>query len=129
MPIIVEWENEGKTVVLQKYVGNWTWDEFYVACTQDTVNLMKSVSHTVHIFSDFSKAQGVPLGGAILHARNAMSSYPENWGTITIIGANRFINLLVDMFKRTFSTTFGDKTFTAPTIEDAYQQIAHEPIA
>src|SRR5215510_5936004 len=105
MPIIVEWQDEAKTVVLQRYDGRWTWDEFYVACTQDTVNLMRTVPHTVHIFADFTKAQGVPIGGAMLHARNVMQHYPANWGTLIIVGANHFINLLVDMFRRTFSTT------------------------
>jgi hypothetical protein len=84
---------------------------------------MKSVPHTVHLFSDFSKAQGVPIGGAMLHARNVMQHYPENWGTLTIIGANHFVNLLVDMFRKTFATSLGKKTFTAATMEDAFKHI------
>ena len=124
MPIIVEWHNAEKTIVLQRYEGRWTWDEFYVACTQDSAGLMKSVTHTVHLFADFSKAEGVPIGGAMLHARNVMQHYPENWGTLTIIGANHFVNLLVDMFKKTFATDLGRRTFTAANYEDAYKHIA-----
>jgi hypothetical protein len=123
MPIKVEWHNEAKTVVVQRYDGRWTWDEFHIACTRDTSNLMRTVPHTVHIFADFTKAQGVPIGGAMLHARNVMQHYPPNWGTLVIVGANHFINLLVEMFRRTFSTTLGNKTFTAATLEDAYKLI------
>ena len=123
MPIIIEWHNESKTVVMQRYDGRWTWEEFYTACTQDTAGLMRTVPHTVHIFADFSKAQGVPIGGAMLHARTVMQQYPPNWGTLTIIGANPFVNLLVDMFRRTFSTSLGGKTFTAATTEDAWKHI------
>jgi len=121
MPIELLWDNKDKTVIRQVFDGRWTWEEFYQMNCNRIPEMMQSVDHTVHVFSDFSVARGVPIGGALTHARNVMRYYPENWGILVIVGANTFVNLLVETFRHTFISTLGWKTFTAPTIEAAYK--------
>ena len=125
MPINVSWHNEEETIVIQEYVGRWSWEDFYQATTVESATLMKTTNHTVHIFADYSNSQGIPVGGAFTQAYSAMRKYPDNWGILVIVSANRFITTMVDIFKKMFTTDLGAKTFTAATIEEAYDIIAN----
>ena len=124
MPITVSWLDEEKTIVLQVYTGRWTWDEFYQATQVTTAKMMKSTNQTVHIFADYTHSQGIPAGGAFTKAYSALRSYPDNWGSLVIVGANRFITMMVEIFKNMFRTSLGAKTFIAETMDDAYNLIA-----
>lgn len=125
MPIIVEWDNPEKTVIRQKYVGKWTWDEFFDACTKQSAGLMKTVPHTVHILADYSESGPLPLGGAVSQARTVTQYYPDNWGLLIIVSGNMFIKTLVNIFAKTYSRGAGAHTAAAATFEDAYKLVAN----
>lgn len=126
MPITVQWENDDHRIIRQTFTGNWTWQEFIHACIDDDGNagLMRSVSNTVHVISDFTHSGPIPFGGAISQSRSAMRHYPSNWGTLTVVTTNPFVRSLVNAFRRTYPRGFGAKTFAAATIDEAYGLIA-----
>jgi hypothetical protein len=115
MSIQVDWADETKTVILETFQGNWTWEEFY-AISQQAFNMIRSVNHMVHIFSDFRASGSLPVGGAITHAGNVLSDMPANWGLLVIINQNLLINIMVSVFAKTFRTNLGKKTVSVKTM-------------
>jgi hypothetical protein len=124
MGIEIRWDNDEKTIIRETYNGRWTWDDFYLRITGEVPPMMKSVNHRVDVIADFRPSGPLPVGPAITNARNVIRSMPENWGCLVIVTDNRFIRVMVDTFRKLFSTGMGAKTFTAATPEEAYQVIA-----
>ncbi len=48
---VIEWDNEGKTVVLQQYVGHATQNDLY-HLAEKSAKLLREVDHTVHLIID-----------------------------------------------------------------------------
>jgi hypothetical protein len=71
--------------------------------------MMHEVSHTVHVIGDYSQHQYIPAGNPILHARNLMSSYPDNFGLLIIITRTGIIESFVKAFMNIFTGTFGSR--------------------
>lgn len=123
MPIAVGWDNPEHTVIRQTFADTWTWREFYDSCVENMAAMMRDEPHTVHILSDFRTSGPLPFGGAMTQARTVMQHYPTNWGIIVIVSNNRLITALVNAYHNAFIGGFGAKTFSARTVEEAYQII------
>ena len=50
----IGWDNPEKTVVLQQYVDPASKDDLY-RLAKESANLLKSVSHTVHLIIDLAR--------------------------------------------------------------------------
>ena len=124
MKLPVEWENEEKTIIRMIFAGNWNWHDFYEANVA-VVALMQSVEHTVHTIADFRQSQGIPLDSPLVHARNAISALPDNWGILVIVTNNPLLEHLVNVFRITFRK-MGARTFLAGSIEQAHQLIVQK---
>jgi hypothetical protein len=123
MAIEVTWYNAEKTIILEKYPRKWTWDEFYNL--RDTViPMMKEVSHPVYIIADFGNNLDIPGGNAMLHARNVIGSFPENWALLLIISHSALINSFVNMFNRIFPLNWAKKIRLVKNYEEAQAIIA-----
>lgn len=120
MPVETHWEAPSQIVVVQEYRDAWTWEDFYHACVNDTVPLMQSVPHTVHIISDFTNSGPIPFGGAISNARNAVRFYPDNWGLLIIVTPSMFMRSLVNTFRRAYPRDYGLKTYAVNTLAEAH---------
>lgn len=118
MSVLVDWFNSEKTIILQTFEGKWTWEEFNKACAT-AAELMRTVEHEVHLVSDFIPSISMPVGGAIRHAQNVTSQYPSNWGLLVVISDKKFIEMLVNSFRRIFSRGVGGKTYHAETFDEA----------
>jgi hypothetical protein len=125
MTIEVGWENEEKTILIERFDGAWTWEEFYAAI-QQAASMMAEVEHRVDVLADMIKADRPPSGTAMTHARNMMRLYPDNWGIMVIVANNLLITTSVNMFRRLFRANLGKKIHTAKTVEEAYVLIAEQ---
>lgn len=122
MRIEVEWYDEAKNIIVQRYPEAWSWDEF--KRLQDIVPpMMREVSHTVHVVGDFSKHQYIPAGNPILHARNLMDSYPENFGMLIIITRTGIIESFVKAFINIFTGSFGSRILIVNSPEEVLKAI------
>ena len=61
MPITVTWGNAEQTYTCFKYVGNWTWAEYFESINQG-YGLTKDVPYTVNIMLDLTEAKLIPDG-------------------------------------------------------------------
>src|SRR4051794_6074286 len=108
MKLQVEWDNAEKTIIRITYTERWTWSDFYEA-NMEAVEMMKSVAHTVHFLADFRQSRSLPIGGAITHARSALTALPDNWGLLVIVSTSLLIQRLVSIFRTAFTGKLGGK--------------------
>lgn len=123
MGISIEWYDDDKTIILQTYDGNWTWNEFKEILVVQVPAMMGEVSHPVSIFADFTKSDVPSMAGAMSNAKNVLDTFPDNWGFLFIIGGNSIINLLANTDSNLFRNSSGGKIRTAKTIDEAYQLV------
>lgn len=122
MAIEVTWYNSEKTIILEKYPPKWTWDDFY-ALREIVPSMMNEVSHSVYIIADFGNNLDVPSGNAMLHARNVISAFPENWALLIMISRSPLINSFVNMFNRIFPVHWARKIRLVKSYEEAEKLI------
>jgi hypothetical protein len=93
--LVVNWDNEEKTVIHQSDDGEWTWDEFHAA--QRQINQMiDSVHHKVDVIIDTqSNRRGKLPPNASLHFRNAFRNRHPNTGLIVVVGMHPFVQIMV----------------------------------
>jgi hypothetical protein len=125
MKLLVEWDNPEKTIIRITYAEKWTWSDFYEA-NMVAVAMMKTVDHTVHFLADFRQSRSLPIGGAITHARAALTALPDNWGILVIVSTSILIQRLVSIFRTAFTGKMSTKTYSVTSIEEAYRVIAQQ---
>lgn len=122
MDIKVTWLDEQKTIVHQQYPKKWTWDDFYGM--RDVVKAMIESRHeTIHIISDFREYSHLPRGNIMMHSRNVLNSYPDNWGLLIVVTNYSLIAAMVNLFLRVFPAPFNTKVRLAGSIEQAQEMI------
>ncbi len=122
MPIYTEWFDADQHIILIRYEGNWTWNEFYKTATDTVHPLLKSTSRTVYLIADYTHTTTMPMNG-IMHARNVFKSMPTNWHKMVIVTSHKFIQILVDMFQKMNYQGMGEKISRANSIDDALKMI------
>ena len=123
MQIDVEWYDEAKTIIVQHYPEKWTWDDF--KRLQDIIPpMMREVSHTVHVVGDYSRYQHIPGGNPIVHARNLLNSYPDNFGILIIVTRTGMIETFVKVFMNLFGSSFSNKIHIVHSFDDIPNLIA-----
>ena len=123
MPVIVEWDNEDKTVCRMELNENWTWDEVYPASLQG-YDMLESVSHVVDIIMDMRLSRGIP-NSSIFHARNTIGKRHPRTGLTVFLGANTLFFSIWRVFNKVYVSLGAQQDFTfADTIEEAREMLA-----
>lgn len=127
MAIEVNWYNEEKTIILEAYSKDWTWEEFYEL--RNTVPpMMSEVQRTVHVIADFGENLAIPRGNAMIHARNVLESFPDNWGMLIMITNSAMINAFSNLFLKVFPALGQNKIHLVKSIDEALELIReYEP--
>ena len=116
MGVNVSWDNAEHTILHWDFIDHWDWKEF-LAAQQQTIDLMNTVPHTVHVIVDVSRAPGLPAG-ALGQLHNYRKSESPNAGRVVIVGMNQLVKAAVTMFLRIFPADWGTVTF-ANSVEEA----------
>ena len=120
MPIIVDWDDDQKTVICYRYTGKWTWDE-YGAAVETATRLIDSVGHKVDIIGDFSEGVLVPS--------HALSNFRKSWnlrqptGTVVLVINSSFLESMVNVFRRLYAE-IGSRLYVTKSLEEARSLIA-----
>jgi len=123
MGVKVQWDNTEKTIVRYIYEGRWTWDEFY-AVQDELARMLETVNYKVDIIADMRASAGSP-SGSLAHARRVLTSRHPQTGITVLMGANRFVKLLVDVVRQAYPALFEQYNVRlASSIEEAYALIA-----
>jgi hypothetical protein len=89
MSIHIEWHDEGQTILIQTYKGDWTIND-YIDVVNRTFNLIDPLSHPVDVIADMTCSGRNPVHfiSAGPYIRNKIS---PNQHMIVVVGANEFI--------------------------------------
>jgi hypothetical protein len=121
MSIIVQWDNDEKTIVRQEYQGVWTWDDYFTAL-HESDELVASVEHCVDVIVNMRPGILPKNGAAMSNARSAMRSGPPNRGLVVIV-TNPFIRALLNVFLK-IDRQFAPMVAGVDSIEQARALIA-----
>lgn len=91
MPIYVMWDNPEKSVICQRFVGDWTLAEYYETTLQ-LYRQIQSVTHKVHWVANFAETTIQPQH-FIIAAVNMVNLLPKNCGTIFLLHTNQILRL------------------------------------
>ncbi len=116
MPITGCWDDEGQTIYLITFSGNWTWNEFDQAI-QDCYATIAVLPYPVDIIADTRTTELPSGGGAITHANALLRARPANYG-IAVVIASTFVRVMVDTLKQ-MNPENRDRLFTTQTLDEA----------
>ncbi|MBC7813826.1 MAG: hypothetical protein H7175_21905 [Burkholderiales bacterium] len=123
MPIIIEWGNEEKTVVIGTMDWPMTWEEIDTAW-QQSMTLMRGVSYPVHMVV-VGKTTRFPAGNILTNLQHIIKDIPPNLGLAIMVTDNRFQEIINSiLFKVT--PRLNKTGHVVPTLEAAYKLIAKE---
>src|SRR5687768_8022939 len=118
MSIIVDWYNDNHTAIVHRHIGDWTWEELFVALDQ-AVQLMNTVNHKVNVISDFRQSRHISFMRPTILQKiaDAPIRKQRNRGLYFVIGANSFVKALYGIFNKLYPRSVAEYQF----IEDEEQ--------
>jgi hypothetical protein len=123
MPILIEWRNDEKNVIITTIEWPWTWDELSSAW-KTGVEMMESVSHDVHMIAVL-KSTRFPVGNILSNLTGVTKHVPENIGLAIAVSENRFQQAINTIFFK-LSPRLSHKGHVVSNLETAYRLIAKE---
>ena len=103
MPITTYWHDDEHQVIVQKFEGNWSWDELNGELEKMTA-LAASVSYDLVLFTDMSASTIIPKGNLLTQGRSRVTRVPDNVTQIVIVIQSRlvevFAGLVFDMIPK-----------------------------
>jgi hypothetical protein len=123
MPIVVQYDNDQRSVIRYEFIGNWTWSD-YSQAIKEAHKLAESLPHVANLILDFSRGSSFPS--------YAMSNFGSSWRTLSqkfrstvIVSNSLYIEVLVKVFQR-MSNIEDNKIVLVRTLADAYQLLADD---
>ena len=107
MPILVEWDNESRNIILASYSGRWTWDDFF--STDTTIRKMiDQVKGKAHLIIDVTHNVWYPPDIAD-HADRIVGSLDPRLDVIVVVGReiNRELMNLLAAENKFITTRYG----------------------
>jgi hypothetical protein len=99
MGIQVSWLNESKTVLVARFVGEWTMGDYF-RFVDEREALIMAQPQTVHLLYDYSESTATPKD-LLAGAQYANKHMPNNQGLVIFLKANSVIKAFMLMAKRT----------------------------
>lgn len=123
MPIQLFWDNAEKTILMEKYEGRWTVEDYYRLVDKFSIKCAE-VPHTAHLIADLGDSS-MPPGQMLAGIQYAIKNYPPNTGIMVYVGVNRVMTMFIEL-GRQFSPRFSQFVYTADTVEAARRLIAEK---
>jgi hypothetical protein len=100
MMILVEWDNEEKTVVRWTFSGDWTWDDFRAAQAQ-MHEMIRCLDYKVDVLADLRAAPSVP-NDAFRNFKNAEARALPNRDRVVLVSNNLLVRGMAACFNEVF---------------------------
>ena len=103
MPINVQWYEETQENIQYDVINVWSWEDLYDAI-DEAVILLDSVDYKVNLIIDFTNTNYLPQISYkhLSHVANAPTMTHDNTNKFIMIGANKYINVMLSVFKKIF---------------------------
>lgn len=131
MPIPVEWYNEEKTMIIQRFGSGWTFQDV-IQMMDETAGLLDTISHRAAVISELSQSRTTPnisVGALQRIANHRLTKHP-NLIRIYLVGVQTYVRVVIQVFARMFPAAFKryQPVDTAEAAEKALaQELAQNP--
>ena len=122
MPILINWDDEEKSILRHDFEGEWTWGEYFELMRNRNA-YMSSVDHQVDVIANM-KPGIMPTGFALSSAKTSLRSVPPNRGIFVIV-VNPVVDTLLEVFKQ-FDREMAEILYAANSVEEAREIIRQE---
>lgn len=121
MPYTSYWDNDEKTIFIQKYSGAVSIEDYYHG-VDDVWHTFSTLSHTIHVIQ-IRENVTTRQRNMINIARYANSHTPKNLGIRVVVGADGYFKTLITLIKR-FAPQMLDNVYFADNLTTARDIIA-----
>ena len=118
MAVEVIWGNAEKTLVIYRFEGAWTWEEFF-AGERESRRLLSTVEHKVNLLLNFLPSTIRLPDNAVANFRRAAQTIHPNRGNILIVNRHTHLAQMVVNILRNFSR-IADAVYIVDNLEEAY---------
>ncbi|GAB4475563.1 MAG: hypothetical protein Kow00124_16720 [Anaerolineae bacterium] len=129
MPITIDWANEERTIILETFGPQWTWNEFMNASVVKSM-MMEAVGHRVDVIADARNTTLPP--GAVQSipyvVENAACYSHPNGGAYIVVGGSPLIEAFARIYARTYLEN-GRRLLFAETIDEALALLTGQMVA
>lgn len=103
MPITVDWYEEEKRNICYRLIARWSWEDLFTAIDEAVV-LLDSVDYPVNLVLDMTNTTHVPTlaVNSLAKVASAPTMTHPNTKQILMFGANKYIELMMNIFKKFF---------------------------
>lgn len=122
MPIVVEWANPERTVLLYRVMEQWTWDDFHAANRLGD-DLFGSVDHPVDLICDFSTSESIPPRVLSNIGRALRQKRPSNLRQIVAVGVTGLLRNLADVLRTLYPNATAN-VIDAHTLDHAFRLLS-----
>ena len=113
MPISVQWLDEKKEIIYERFTDPWTLTDWHQAVDEHN-EMLASRPHTVYLISDMTEGSVIP-SNILMGARYASKKFAPNAGMVIYVRANRFGQTIANMAQMMFPNLKNKLYFTETT--------------
>jgi hypothetical protein len=98
MPISVQWHETDARILHYKFVGQWTWKEYYAVLPRGR-DMMRTTTAYVGIINDMMDSSYVPID-FLIQAKTVTDTRPVNTGLAIFVSDNYFFKSMYQVLER-----------------------------
>lgn len=117
MPILVQWDDEPKTIINCIFNDPWNWDEFDTMVEETDLMIESVTQHPVDMIFDLTNGQRLP-SNALGQFRKISRKEASYLGVIVLVRVSPFMQLIGDILDRLYPR-WTKRMRLARTIEEA----------
>lgn len=92
MTVTLAWDNEEKTILRYRFIGDWAWHDYQARLNEGRL-MMAEVEHSVCVLNDMQKMGKLPPNFAST-AKSVITSRPKNTGLAIFLTTNAFFKVM-----------------------------------
>lgn len=123
MPVSIFWNDDNKTILIEKFEGKWTITDWY-QLNDDAAVKLAEVSHTVHVIVDATDA-APPPAQMLMGVQYAIKKMPSNQGITIFVKLTRLLKMFMDFGKQIAPETTR-YVYAAESLDEAHRLIAEK---
>ncbi|MCA9882572.1 MAG: hypothetical protein KC546_06410 [Anaerolineae bacterium] len=124
MPMITEWADEERSIIVTTSEGAWTWNEYHHAL-EEVIQMAETVDHRVDLINVALMNAKSPPGSGMPHYQRAMKSLPANISMMVMANRSILVKAIFNVFGKLRGSSAGNalKMAAARSMQEAFEII------
>jgi hypothetical protein len=122
MGIVTSWYDQSERIMLYKFNGSWSWDDFDQAMREEAEMAATLGSEPYDIIADMTYFSLIPSNTGLMNLQNTVNRTPANWRSTVIVNSNDVLRVVLKSFFF-LSPNVAYHTHYADTVDEAVEVI------